>query len=184
MIPDGELVRRSLSQGSHHFGLLIQRHTAYVFALAMRMSQGQHAVAEDLVQQSFLNAFSRLKSFDRKRDFRGWLTAICVNCYRDMLRRDSATEQVELPDIAAVTNEDDDRAFVDLIAPLQPETRILFILRYVYEYKVAEIAELMDMKPGSIKSTLSRATAQLRSIHSDTNPDVQSPQCANLGRQE
>jgi RNA polymerase sigma factor (sigma-70 family) len=101
-----------------------------------------------------------------------------------MLRRDSATEQVELPDIAAVTNEDDDRAFVDLIAPLQPETRILFILRYVYEYKVAEIAELLDMKPGSIKSTLSRATAQLRSIHSDTNPDVQSPQCANLGRQE
>jgi RNA polymerase sigma factor (sigma-70 family) len=101
-----------------------------------------------------------------------------------MLRRDSAIEQVELPDVAAATNQDDDRAFVELIAPLQPETRILFILRYVYEYKVAEIAELLDMKPGSIKSALSRATAQLRGIHSDTNPGAQRPQCGNLGRQE
>ena len=53
----------------------------------MRMTKGQHALAEDVVQQSFLNAFSRLKSFDRKRDFRGWLTGISVNCYRDMLRK-------------------------------------------------------------------------------------------------
>lgn len=180
MIPDGELVRRSLSQGSHHFGPLIQRHTAYVFALAMRMSQGQHAVAEDVVQQTFLNAFSRLKSFDRSQDFRGWLTAICVNCYRDMLRRDPGLEQLDLSNVAVASSDSDDRAFVELIAPLQPEARILFILRYVYEYKVDEIATLMTMKPGSVKSKLSRATAQLRAIHAETNADSQPAECCRV----
>ena len=80
--------RRSLSHGSHHFGVLIQRHSNYLFALAMRMTKGQHALAEDVVQQSFLNAFSRLKSFDRKRDF-SWLAD---RHQRELLPRYAAQE--------------------------------------------------------------------------------------------
>ncbi len=167
MIPDAELVRRSLSHGSQHFGVLIQRHSNYLFALAMRMTKGQHALAEDVVQQSFLNAFSRLKSFDRKRDFRGWLTGISVNCYRDMLRKSPMYEELEVAATATVESADEDRAFVELIAPLSAEQRILFILRFVYEYKVEEIAALLEIKSGTIKSKLSRAMSELRAAHND-----------------
>ena len=56
----------------------------------------------------------------------------------------------------------------------------MFILRYVYEYKVDEIATLMTMKPGSVKSKLSRATAQLRAIHAETNADPQPAECSRV----
>lgn len=167
MIPDAELVRRSLSHGSHHFGVLIQRHSNYLFALAMRMTKGQHALAEDVVQQSFLNAFSRLKSFDRKRDFRGWLTGISVNCYRDMLRKSPPFDELEVAAPATLEPVDEDRAFVELITPLSAEQRILFILRFVYEYKVEEIAALLEIKSGTVKSKLSRAMSELRAAHND-----------------
>jgi len=121
MIPDAELVWRSLSHGSHHFGVLIQRHSNYLFALAMRMTKGQHALAEDVVQQSFLNAFSRLKSFDRKRDFLGWLTGISVNCYRDMLRKSPPYEELEVaaPDTVESADEVLKLALTKELKPIQ-----------------------------------------------------------------
>mgnify|MGYP003388406627 FL=1 len=50
MEADEELVRRTLSEGSHHFGVLIQRYADYLFGLGMRLTSGNKELAEDISQ--------------------------------------------------------------------------------------------------------------------------------------
>lgn len=60
-----------------------------------------------------------------------------------------------------------DSAFLALIEPLNMEERALVILRFVYEFKIAEIGELMALNPGTVKSKLSRATQKLGKLEQD-----------------
>ena len=92
-------------------------------------------MAEDAVQQSFLNAFSRLKSFDRKRDFRGgWLTGISVTRYRDMPRKSPPFDELEFAAPATLEPVDEDRAFVCFTSQYSRNSAFCS-LRFVYEYK-------------------------------------------------
>ena len=60
-----------------------------------------------------------------------------------------------------------DSAFLALIEPLNMEERALVILRFVYEFKIAEIGELMTLNAGTVKSKLSRATQKLGKLEQD-----------------
>jgi RNA polymerase sigma-70 factor (ECF subfamily) len=55
-----------------------------------------------------------------------------------------------------------DQDFFNLIRPLSEDEKAIFILRFIYEYQVNEIGELLTMKPGTVKSKLSRAMEKLR----------------------
>ena len=63
METDEELVRKTLSEGSHHFQSLIQRYADYLFGLGMRLTSGNKELAEDISQQAFMKSFMYLKSF-------------------------------------------------------------------------------------------------------------------------
>ena len=91
MIPDPELVRRTLAEGAFHFGPLVQRHSDYIFGLNMRLTSGNRALAQDITQQTFLNAFTYLKSFDRTKAFKHWIAGIAVNCFKDAIKKKTFT---------------------------------------------------------------------------------------------
>lgn len=163
MESDSALVKLTLMGGHHHYGVLVHRYADYLFGLGMRLTRGDRALSEDLSQQSFLKSYLYLKSFDLNKSYKHWLTGIALNCFKD-LRRDhwdyvplvEADEPQLTPDFRS------DDAFFELIRPLSPEERALVTLRYVYEYQVDEIAELMNLKSGTTKSKLSRALEKLR----------------------
>ena len=67
MEADEELVRRTLSEGSHHFGVLIQRYADYLFGLGMRLTSGNKELAEDISQQAFMKSYTYLKSLIHRR---------------------------------------------------------------------------------------------------------------------
>ena len=89
MEADEELVRRTLSEGSHHFGVLIQRYADYLFGLGMRLTSGNTELAEDISQQAFMKSFTYLKSFNSLKKFKHWLTGIAVNCYKDLIQKEN-----------------------------------------------------------------------------------------------
>ena len=89
METDEQLVLRTLNEGNHYYGLLIQRHADYLFGLGMRLSARRREFAEDISQQAFLKSFTYLKSFDSQKNFRHWLTGIAINCYRDMIKKEN-----------------------------------------------------------------------------------------------
>ena len=183
MIPDPELVRRTLAEGAFHIGPLVQRHSDYVFGLNMRLTSGNRALAQDITQQTFLNAFTYLKSFDRTKAFKHWIAGIAVNCFKDAIKKENVYVSADAPNFSNAYNaynpykpsiegfhtpeQEMDSAFLALIEPLNMEERALVILRFVYEFKIAEIGELMALNPGTVKSKLSRATQKLGKLEQD-----------------
>ncbi|MGC8659983.1 MAG: RNA polymerase sigma factor [Desulfomonilaceae bacterium] len=78
-LSDQELITRARNGSTHHFGELVNRHTTVVYRLA-RSITGAHEEAEDVVQESFLRAFSNLDKFDEsKSTFKTWLLTIARN---------------------------------------------------------------------------------------------------------
>jgi len=155
----------------------MQRHSDYVFGLNMRLTSGNRALAQDISQQTFLNAFTYLKSFDRTKAFKHWLAGIAVNCFKDAIKKENAYVSADTSNFSNSYKEslkgfhtpepEMDSAFLALIKPLNMEERALVILRFVYEFKIAEIGELMALNPGTVKSKLSRATQKLGKLEQD-----------------
>ncbi|MBR18272.1 MAG: hypothetical protein CMA87_04895 [Euryarchaeota archaeon] len=163
METDEQLVERTLSGEIDCYGILVQRHADYLFGLGMRLTAGNRAFAEDISQQAFLRAYKYLKSFDIKKDFRRWLTGITVNCYKDLIRKEDRYLTLERIDEPSYTPDlEGDIGFFGLIKPLAEDERTMFTLRYVYDYQIKEIAEVVGLKPGTVKSKISRALEKLR----------------------
>ena len=163
MESDKELVKKTLSGGNHHYGILIQRYADYLFGLGMRLTGGNRELAEDISQQSFLKSYTYLRSFDSRRTYKHWLTGIAVNCFKDMIKKDNQYTDLDIgnePDYSP--NLEGNADFFKLIKPLNEDEKILFILRYVYDYQINEIADLLDLKSGTVKSKISRALEKLK----------------------
>lgn len=166
MESDIDLINKTLSGGSHHYGVLIQRYSDYLFGLGMRLTAGNRALAEDISQQSFLKSYTYLASFDTKKSYKHWLTGIAVNCFRDAVKKEQTYTELETIDEPVYAPDlSEDGEFFRLIRPLDPEHRSLFTLRYVYDHSVDEIAQLTQLNAGTVKSKLSRAMEVLRQCH-------------------
>ena len=162
MDTDEELVRKTLAGDTHHYGVIIQRHADFLFGLGMRLTLGNKELAEDISQQAFLKSFSYLKSYDPEKPFKHWLTGIAVNCFKDLNKKEQRFESSDEHSLAYTPQLEGNSDFFRLIKPLSEEEKILFTLRYIYEYQTNEIAELLNLNPGTVKSKLSRAMEKLR----------------------
>ena len=163
METDEELVKITLKGGSHHYGVLIQRYADYLFGLGMRLTAGNRELAEDISQQCFLKSYSYLKSFDSRKSYKYWLTGIAVNCFKDMVKKEQQYTALDAHDEPSYSPQlEGNSGFFNLIKPLTEDERILFTLKYIYEYRVNDIADFLDLKPGTVKSRISRALEKLK----------------------
>lgn len=163
MQTDEELVKRTLSGGNHHYGVLIQRYADYLFGLGMRLTMGNRELAEDISQQSFLKSYAYLKSYDSRKAYKHWLTGIAVNCFKDMVHKEKPYRDLNAGNEPSYSPDmDGNKDFFNLIKPLTEEEKILFTLKYVYEYRTSEIGDFLDLKSGTVKSKISRAMEKLK----------------------
>ena len=163
METDEELVKRTLGGETECYGVLVERHADYLFGLGMRLTAGNRGFAEDISQQSFLRAYKYLKGFNTKKHFRRWLTGIATNCYKDFIHKEDRYLSLEVMDEPSYTPDLGGNAgFFELIKPLAEDERTMFTLRYVYDYKINEIAETLGLKSGTVKSKISRALEKLK----------------------
>jgi len=133
---------------------------------------GNTVDADDLYQETWLKAYQKIMQYDTVRSFEGWITGICVNTYRDLLRKQkrspvynqfSSTEEKDLllENVAADANED----FSDLHAAIDrlPEKmRTTVILHYFHGLDEKKTAEALKVPAGTIKSRLHQAKKLLR----------------------
>ncbi|HIF73607.1 MAG TPA: RNA polymerase sigma factor [Porticoccaceae bacterium] len=163
METDEGLVKKTLTDGNHHYGILIQRYADYLFGLGMRLTSGNRELAEDISQQSFLKSYTYLKSFDTQKEFKHWLTGIAINCYKDLIQKENQRLPIDVIDEPVYkSNLEGNIDFFNLIKPLAEDEKIIFTLKYVYEYQINEIANLLNLKPGTVKSKISRTLDKLK----------------------
>lgn len=146
---------------------LVHEHYPLLYRYAFRLS-GQAAEAEDLTQQTFLTAQTRLSQLRDPQLARNWLCTILRNLYLKGRRRDALVKRLPLSDVAEPmgrkppeANHDSERLQSALLE-LPEEYRSPLILFYFEEFSYQEIAEQMQIPLGTVMSRLARAKASLR----------------------
>jgi RNA polymerase sigma-70 factor (ECF subfamily) len=160
---------------------LVERYQRPVFALLHRMlGAARGGRVEDLAQDTFLQVFRALAGFAPLGPARlsTWILTIASRRAIDELRRDGRGEVRATPlgdDDAVAPGRADDgargRALAGRVAAavdrLAPEQRAALLLREYHGLEYAEIARALDIEPGTVKSRLSRARAELRRALAD-----------------
>ena len=124
----------------------------------------------DAVQEALTKAWQSRDSLKNSKAFRPWLTRIMVNTCNDMLRKRSRQRWVPLTDDVAVLQppEVDDFDLDETLGRLSPEHRAVVVLHYLEGYKIREIAGMLDIPAGTVKSRLMFARVHLQKnlVHS------------------
>ena len=168
---DAGLVEKARNGDQLAFEQLYRRHRDRIYALTWRLCGGDRALAEDLLQESFVRAWEKLGSFRGEALFATWLHRLSANVAlgdrRSRLRRVSRETGLDEPVERRATGERDVWAAgrMDLekaIARLPERARTVLVLYDIEGYSHAEIAEAAGMAIGSSKAQLHRARKLVR----------------------
>jgi RNA polymerase sigma-70 factor (ECF subfamily) len=177
-----EWIRLAREGDQAAFGRLVVAYQTPVYNLAYRML-GDAGEAEEAAQETFLRAYTHLRSYDPQRPFCSWLLSIGSHYCIDLLRRrritwlsfedeiaapDGSTEFTEVrltsnspsPE-AAVARREQAEQIQQLLATLSPTDRAAITLRYWYDCSYEEIAEALSLTVSAVKSRLHRARRAL-----------------------
>ncbi len=165
---DRLLVEAVVQRGDERaFTSLYDRHTPALYRLALRLTGGSAADAEDITHEAWVRAVERLATFEWRAALRTWLSAFVIRCAheRDRAATRAAQPMEELApgtDDAALRGSYDRLDLERAIAGLADGFRQVFVLHDVQGYTHEEIADLLGIEPGTSKSQLSRARRALR----------------------
>jgi RNA polymerase sigma-70 factor (ECF subfamily) len=159
--------RPPLAASGFDFGGLVRQHQAMVFSIAWHLLRDR-AVAEELAQDVFLALHQHLAEMESADHVQFWLRRVTTNRALDVARRRQRRPMVSLenaPEPVAVTSTGDPllgSALRKLVAALPEKSRAIVVLRYQEDLDPAEIARVLGIPLGTVKSQLQRALALLR----------------------
>jgi RNA polymerase sigma-70 factor, ECF subfamily len=159
------------------FDEVYKNNSSYVYNLAHRMA-GTNSDADDVYQEVFLRVHRFLPQYQGK-GLRGWLRQITVNVFCTQFRKRKKEQPID-ESIELATSQSDPATSLDerllgerltaALATLGPEMRAPMILRGVEQLSYQEIAELLEIPVGTVRSRLARARLQLvRQLEGETN---------------
>ena len=158
---------------------LVRQYQQPVFRLAYLML-GNSEDAEEIAQDVFISAFKSLASFDETRPLQPWLLQITRNLarnkYRSLKRYLTAVQrwwQTE-GQIQAEreVHQEESHLLWQAVRRLDPAAQEVIYLRYFLELSEAETAVALNIKPGTVKSRLSRARKKLRDVIEKEYPEL------------
>lgn len=148
---------------------LLHDNYALVFKYLVKFTLNRN-LAEDLIQETMVKAIERFELYDpRKSKFSTWLVAIAQNIYIDGMRKKAReqkhiNEELQLEDLydmQAEHDEDWDR-LLDALARLPDDSRFPLILKHYHGYSLEEIARMMSIPLGTVKSRIHNAIKTVR----------------------
>lgn len=173
-----QLVEKSMDGDLDAFEELVLLFDKKIYNYCLRMTNNR-SDAEDLAQEVFLKAYKNLKNFRNDSKFSTWIYRIAYNTCIDNYRKkrlkllplnkiiDEEQQEISipspdpLPEEQVISNEKYS-LIKECIAQLKPRYKSVIILRDIHNYSYREIAEILEIPIGTVKSDISRARALLR----------------------
>jgi len=186
-LDDSTLVRRCQRGDSDAMSFLIVKYQDRVYNTILKICRN-HDDAAELTQDTFVKVLESIGSFRGKSSFYTWLFRVAVNHTLNYCKRrfklspvslDAENDQIEESkgklaavlaapdglDPAVVAQQKElSQIVVNLIGQLAQEYRVVLVLRDIEQMTYAEIAEVLRIETGTVKSRLSRARAKLRQL--------------------
>lgn len=177
-LSDTDLIARVLAEDDRHaFGELARQHQSAVRGFLRRLSGGQHALADDLAQETFLAAYRDLARFRGGSAFSTWLLGIAYNQFRSSRRRERATVEwtgevaaaealpgYESTAPAATATVDLQQDLASALAQLTPDERATIHLCYSEGLTHEEASGVLGSPLGTVKTHVLRAKEKLRRL--------------------
>ncbi len=162
---DLELVQRSLEGDLEAWGEIVSRYKRAVFGTALAILRNW-ADAEDATQEAFIRAYQRLRQYDLSRKFSTWLLTVAANVAKNMRRKrrpEPEPELVEHDDPATLVEREELLDKVrEAVWSLPESYRVPLVLYYWQEMPVEEIAKVLRMNPGTVKTRLYRGRSLVK----------------------
>jgi RNA polymerase sigma-70 factor (ECF subfamily) len=175
-LADEELMELLDAGDTRAFEVIFDRHAGAGYSLALRMC-GRRALAEDIVQEAFLSLWRSGTNYDRARgSVRSWVLSAVHNRAVDALRRagskagrdvhdDAIAERLPAPEAtdAEVERREDARQLRSALDDLPPDQRQVIELAYFGGLSHSQIAEMLDLPPGTVKGRMRLGLTKMRS---------------------
>lgn len=179
--PEIELIERSQNGDTKAFDELVRIHDQRVLQIAYGML-GNMQDAQDVYQEAFIRAYTKINSFRFESSFSTWLNKIVMNLSINRIRQrklknwfsiDQKKDMQESWDLQGTENGENkpDEAFMSeefmnklqsSLDVLSSQQRSVFVMKHIHGYKISEIAETLNISVGATKNQLFRATRKLR----------------------
>lgn len=179
-IDDQLWIKKARKGDSDAFEQLVLRYQTQIYHLCLRML-GNAEDAADMTQETFLKAWRSMESFQLDAAFSTWLYRLASNCCLDLLRSQKRRPTVSLvmedaegeeqsyepadegpsPEETVIYREERSE-IAQAMAQLDDEQRQVLTLRVVNDLSYAQIAEVLQVKEGTVKSRIARARENLR----------------------
>ncbi len=177
---DRRLIADSLKGHPASFGELVRRYQDRLYNAIYRVVDNAED-ALDVVQEAFVSAYQSLNHFKGDSEFFTWLYRIAFNAAISQRRRkktvlsldwrlddkhgvEPADESVDVRPESAMERMEDERMLHRAIAQLSPEYRAVLVLKEIEGRKYEEIADILDVPIGTVRSRLHRARLELRDL--------------------
>jgi len=183
-LEDSELAQLAVRGREGAFRELLTRYQRPVFSLVYRMVRDR-TLAEDLAQEAFIRAFAAISSYDPGFKFSNWIFKIANNHTIDYLRRrklDTVSidgsphagtrEEESRTSLVVASTDENPQQYVEnrelgdqierAIGTLRPEYRSVVLLRHVDGHSYEEIADILELPLGTVKTYLHRARGELK----------------------
>lgn len=164
MIEEKELIQLSIKKNRLAQKELFDKHSNDLFSIAYRIIN-DYDLAHDIIQESFIEVFRDLKSFNNSSPLFFWIRTIVIRKAIKTLKKNKKFEILE--DEIAVTDFNSDFTAEELdkaILKLPHSCRTIFIMIEVEGYKHKEVAELLNITEGTSKSQLNYSKKLLRGL--------------------
>lgn len=183
---DRRLIGACVAGKSAAYGVLVRRYQDRLYNTVFRLLDNAED-AQDVVQESFINAYQSLASFKGDSLFFTWLYRIAMNASISLRRKKKVTISLETgskhdllidpldesqdnqPGDAMERREDESR-LASALARLSPEHKAVIVLKDIEDLKYEDIAAALEVPVGTVRSRLHRARLELREVLEKDEP--------------
>jgi RNA polymerase sigma-70 factor, ECF subfamily len=165
MSEDSELLLRIVLEDDRKaFEAILRKYESPIRAFFRKMCGGDEELANDLAQETFLKAYRGIASFQHNAKFLTWLYAIAKNVFYEHVRRNERFEELHSDDTESTQTADSHLDIANAMLQLNPEERMVLTLSYTDGLTQTEVAELMSIPLGTVKTHALRAKEKLKTL--------------------